>query len=103
VRTIDEMLTLRLLTPAQHRDIDAWLSSARTPEAIMQMPPALWRSLELASVLMNFDADLSQPPAYGAEAKRTKPLAQQLQPTKLITTTACHRLEKTVMVRGASA
>ena len=30
----------------------------------MQMPPGLWRSLELASVLMGVDADLSQPPSY---------------------------------------
>jgi hypothetical protein len=26
------------------------------------MPPSLWRKLELASALMGFDADLSQPP-----------------------------------------
>ena len=33
--------------------------AARTPEAIMQMPSGLWRSLELASVLMGVDADLA--------------------------------------------
>jgi hypothetical protein len=66
VRTLDEMLALRLLTPAQHRDIRAWIAAARTPEAIMQMPAALWRSLELASVLMGVDADLSQPPCFDA-------------------------------------
>jgi len=43
-----------------------WISSARTPEAIMQMPASLWRSLELASVLMGVDADLSQPPCFDA-------------------------------------
>jgi hypothetical protein len=64
VKTIDEMLVLRLLTPAQHHEIRTWISTARTPEGIMQMPPGLWRSLELASVLMGVDADLSQPPGY---------------------------------------
>jgi len=42
------------------------ISTARTPEAIMQMPAGLWRSLELASVLMGVDADLSQPPCFDA-------------------------------------
>ena len=64
LRTIDEMLVLRLLTPAQHHEIRAWISAARTPEAIMQMPPGLWRSLELASVLMAIDADLALPPCF---------------------------------------
>ena len=45
--------------PAQHHEIRAWISAARTPEAIVQMPAGLWRSLELASVLMGVDADLS--------------------------------------------
>jgi len=63
MKTIDEMLSLNLLTPDQHADIGAWVAHARTPEAIMQMPAPLWRSLELASVLMNFDADLLQPPS----------------------------------------
>ena len=62
MRTIDEMLSLRLLTPEQHQEIGAWVSRARTAEAIMQMPAPLWRSLELASALMGFDADLDQPP-----------------------------------------
>ena len=66
VRTIDEMLVRRLLTPAQHHEIRAWISAARTPDAIMQMPAGLWRSLELASVLMGVDADLSQPPSFDA-------------------------------------
>jgi hypothetical protein len=61
LRTIDEMLVQRLLTPAQHHEIRVWIAAARTPEAIMQMPAGLWRSLELASVLMGVDADISQP------------------------------------------
>jgi hypothetical protein len=32
----------------------------------MQMPAALWRSLELASVLMGIDAELSQAPCFEA-------------------------------------
>jgi hypothetical protein len=28
------------------------------------MPAPLWRTLELASVLMDVDADLTQPPAW---------------------------------------
>ena len=64
--TIDEMLVQRLLTPAQHHEIRAWISAARTPEAIMQMPAALWRSLELASVLTGVDADLLQAPCFDA-------------------------------------
>lgn len=67
MKTIDEMLSLKLLTPDQHADIGAWVAHARTPEAIMQMPAPLWRSLELASVLMNFDADLMQPPCFDTE------------------------------------
>ena len=59
---IDEMLSLDLLSTQQHREIAAWVRSARTPEAIMAMPPHLWRALALASVLMNVDADLTQPP-----------------------------------------
>ena len=64
MKTIDEMLSLHLLTPDQHHAIDAWLAHAPTPEAVMQMPSPLWRALELASVLMNFDADLTQPPRF---------------------------------------
>jgi hypothetical protein len=62
MQTLDEMLALHLLTVDQHAEISAWVAQAKTPEAIMQMRPALWRRLELASVLMNFDADLMQPP-----------------------------------------
>jgi hypothetical protein len=56
------MLDKRLLSQDQHRDIGAWITHARTPEAIMEMPAPLWRAFELASVLMNVDAELQQPP-----------------------------------------
>ena len=38
--------------------------ATRTPEAIMQMPAGLRRSLGLASVLMGVDADLTLPPCF---------------------------------------
>jgi hypothetical protein len=63
VETLDEMLALRLISHEQHRDIHAWIASALTPEAIMEMPAPLWRAFELASVLMNVDAELQQPPS----------------------------------------
>ncbi|HEX5683413.1 MAG TPA: hypothetical protein VFY73_05195 [Ideonella sp.] len=66
MQTLDEMLGRSLLTPAQHAEISAWIAQAKTPEAIMQMPEALWRSLALASALMNIDADLTQPPLLSA-------------------------------------
>ena len=56
MRLIDEMLALNLLSADQHAQIGAWVTGARTPERIMAMPPDLWRALELASVLMDFDA-----------------------------------------------
>jgi len=62
MQTLDDMLDLNLLTADQHAEIGAWVAQARTPEAIMKMPPALWRTLELATVLMGFDADVSQAP-----------------------------------------
>ena len=55
MQTLDEMLSLNLLTPDQHYEIRAWTHHAKTPEKIMEMPPHLWRALELASVLMDFD------------------------------------------------
>lgn len=67
VNIIDEMLSLDLLSAEQHRDIAAWVRRARTPEAILAMPPHLWRALESASVVMNIDADLSRPPWLGAD------------------------------------
>ena len=59
----NEMLVRRLLTPVQHHEIRAWISDARSR---LQMPAGLWRSLELASVLMCVDADLSLPPCFDA-------------------------------------
>ena len=67
MQTLDDMLALHLLTPEQHAEIRAWVAQADTPEDIMQMPAALWRRLELASVLMGFDADVSQAPAFQHE------------------------------------
>lgn len=67
MKTLDEMLNLRLISPEQHTAIGDWVSSARTPDAIMQMPAPLWRALSLASVLMNVDADLLQPPLFEAD------------------------------------
>jgi hypothetical protein len=64
MQTLNEMLHRSLLTPAQHQEIAAWIALARTPEAIMQMPEPLWRAFTLASVLMNVDADLMQPPLF---------------------------------------
>ena len=64
VQTLDEMLDRNLLTPAQRGEIAAWIAQAKTPEAILQMPAPLWRTFELASVLMDVDADLTQPPAW---------------------------------------
>ncbi|MDG0856304.1 hypothetical protein [Roseateles puraquae] len=62
MQTLDEMRDRCLLTPQQHAEIGAWVSQARTPEGILAMPEALWRSLELASVLMDVDADLRREP-----------------------------------------
>jgi hypothetical protein len=67
MQTLNEMLSRKLLTADQHAQIGAWIAEARTPDAILAMPPALWRSLELASVLMEFDADVSQEPLLSAE------------------------------------
>lgn len=67
MQTLDEMLHRNLITPTQHAEIGAWISQAKTPEAILQMPHGLWRTLALASVLMNVDADLLQPPCLSAD------------------------------------
>lgn len=64
MQTLDDMLSRKLLTTDQHTEISAWVTRAKTPDAILQMPERLWRSLELASVLMNVDADLIQPPQF---------------------------------------
>lgn len=66
MQTLDEMLTRKLLTPAQHAEIGAWIAQARSVEGILAMPEPLWRSFALASVLMNVDADLTQPPLLSA-------------------------------------
>lgn len=67
MKTLDEMLSLSLITADQHTQIAAWIAQARTPEAIMQMPEPLWRALQLASLLMNLDAELLQPPGWAVE------------------------------------
>ena len=46
---------------------------ARTPEGITAMPPHLWKSPERTGVLVNLDADLTQPPCFQSDA-RTEPL-----------------------------
>lgn len=43
MRTIDEMLHLSLITPAQHQAVSQWISQSRTPEDILQMPPHFGR------------------------------------------------------------
>ena len=55
MQLLDEMLALNLLTSDQHQEIDAWVRHSPTPDTIMQMPPHLWRALEMASVLMDMD------------------------------------------------
>ena len=67
MKTLDEMLSLRLMSREQHVEIGSWIAEARTPQAIMRMPAPLWRALELASVLMDVDADLRQPPLFEAD------------------------------------
>ena len=67
MQTLDDMLHRKLLTPTQHADIGAWIAQAKTPEAILRMPAPLWRTLALASVLMDVDADLLQPPCLSAD------------------------------------
>ena len=60
MQTLNEMLALKLLTPEQHFEILSWTTQAKTPEKIMEMPPHLWRSLELAAVLMGFEGEPAQ-------------------------------------------
>ncbi|WP_310388256.1 hypothetical protein [Roseateles sp.] len=55
MQTLNDMLAQKFLTPDQHFEILSWTTHAKTPEKIMDMPPHLWRSLELASVLMGFE------------------------------------------------
>ena len=65
MQTLDDMLSRHLLTPEQHAQIAAWIAMAKTPQAILEMPSHLWRNLELASVLMGFDADMMVPAPLG--------------------------------------
>ncbi len=62
MKIIDEMLNLDLLTPEQHREVDAWIAGAASPEEILKMPPALWQAVERASEVMGIDKDLTRPP-----------------------------------------
>lgn len=55
MQTLDEMLSLNLLTAEQHQAIGAWVRQARTPDRILQMPAPLWAALEQASLLLDFD------------------------------------------------
>lgn len=66
MRTIDEMLHLSLITPAQHQAVSQWISQSHTPEDILQMPPALWQAVERASDVMGIDRDLQRPPLLEA-------------------------------------
>jgi hypothetical protein len=68
MQTLDEMLNRHLLTQDQYTQIRACIAEAGSPQAIMDMPAHLWRSLELASVLMGVDADLMRPASLGDEA-----------------------------------
>lgn len=67
MKIIDEMFSLDLLSTQQHREITSWVRIARTPEAILAMPPELWRAIESASLAMNIDADLTRPPGLDAD------------------------------------
>ena len=67
MQTLDEMLSLHLLSAEDHASIAAWIAEVKTPEGILAMPAPLWRALELASVLMNFDADVTQAPQLTAD------------------------------------
>lgn len=62
--TLNQMRASSLLTEEQCAEIRAWVAQERTPEAIMKMPAHLWRALSLASVLLNVDAELVQPPEH---------------------------------------
>jgi hypothetical protein len=67
VQTLDEMLSLHLLSVEEHAKISAWIAEVKTPEGILAMPAPLWRALELASVLMDFDADVTQAPLLATD------------------------------------
>jgi hypothetical protein len=65
MKTLDDMRQRKLLRAEQHAQITAWVAGGDGPEAIMPMPSNLWRAVSLASVLMNVDAELTQPPHLG--------------------------------------
>jgi hypothetical protein len=67
VKTIDEMLSLELLTVEQHQQISAWIAQADSPEAILKMPAPLWQAVERASAVMGIDDDLQRPPSLDAD------------------------------------
>lgn len=67
MKTIDEMFNLDLLSAAEHREITEWVAQARTPEAILAMPPHLWRAVEAAALAMNIDADLTRIPPFALD------------------------------------
>ena len=68
MKTIDEMLSLDLLTHAQHLEISAWIEQSASPEEILQMPSPLWQALERASMVMGVNDDLLRPPALDARS-----------------------------------
>lgn len=61
MQTLDEMFSLRLMSPEEHHGMAIRIAQARTPEAIRRMSAPLWRALEPSSLLMNVDTDLTQP------------------------------------------
>lgn len=63
MKTIDEMLSLDLLTHAQHVEISAWIDRSSSPEDILRMPANLWQAIERASLEMGIDNDLLRPPS----------------------------------------
>ena len=44
MQTLDDMRSQHLISDEQHAQIGAWIAAGKTPEAIMQMPPHLWRA-----------------------------------------------------------
>ena len=67
MKTIDEMLHLELLTPAQHGEISAWIARSASPEDILRMPAPLWQAVERASQVMGIDHDLLRTPPLGSD------------------------------------
>ncbi len=73
METLDDMQRRHYLTAEQHAEIGAWVARDGSPESILAMPPHLWRALSLASVLMNVDAELTQPPPLGHDERDVGP------------------------------